>query len=117
SDAVRLQGILVYLDAEAGTGREVQHSVAHLALDRGDGRGEEALGGEAVGEMKTFGVSRLGEAQRDLRRRRDPYRPVEGAGDVGGEDVGDRQRRLGPAHLRELDPGVGAGSERGGLFG
>ena len=35
-----------------GPAREVEHAVAQLALDRGDGRGEEPLGGEPVGEAR-----------------------------------------------------------------
>ncbi len=45
-------------------------------------------------------------------RRRDPYRPVEGAGHVGGEDVGDREGCLRPADLGELDPRELAGPKR-----
>ena len=62
---MRLQRVLVDLDPEAGPGGRVEHPVAQLALDRGDRRGEEALGGEAVGEPGGRGPR---------RRRRAPVR-------------------------------------------
>ena len=51
-EPVGLERRLVDLDAEAGPGRRVEHPVAELALDRGDRRGEEALGREPVGEVE-----------------------------------------------------------------
>ena len=48
---MRLERRLVDLDAEAEAGRGVEEAVAQLALDRGDRRGEKALGGEAVGAL------------------------------------------------------------------
>ena len=50
-EPVGLQRRLVDLDAEARAGGRVEHVAAQLALGRGDRRGEEALGGEAVGEV------------------------------------------------------------------
>jgi hypothetical protein len=46
---VGVEGLLVDDDAEPGTGRGVEQVAAQLALDRCDRRGEEALGGKAVG--------------------------------------------------------------------
>src|SRR4029077_20389988 len=51
-EAVCLERVLVDLDAEPGPGGGVEHAVTQLALDRGDGRGEEPLGGEAMGETR-----------------------------------------------------------------
>ena len=56
--------------------------------------------------------ARLAQRLRHLRRGGDPDRPVEGAGDVGGQHLGDRDRLLRPADLGELDPGQVAGAER-----
>ena len=48
---VGLERLLVDLDARGRARRgQVEHPAAQLALGRGDRRGEEALGGEAVGE-------------------------------------------------------------------
>ena len=54
-EAVGLERVLVDLDPEAGTRGRVEHAVAELALDRGDRRGEEALGGEAVARSPLAG--------------------------------------------------------------
>ena len=83
------QRSLVDLDAEAGPARRVQHAVAELALDRGDRRGEEALGGEPVGEAGFARPVLAASVCGDLGRGGDPDRAVEGAGEVGGEDLGD----------------------------
>ena len=53
----------------------------------------------------------------DLRRGRDPDRPVEGAGDVGRDHLGDLDRRLRAADLRELDPGQRPCAHRDGALG
>ena len=52
----------------------------------------------------------VAQGLRDLGRRGDPDRAVERAREVGGEDLGDLDRRLGPADLGELHPGQLAGA-------
>ena len=52
-----------------------------------------------------WGIPRSQPVSATWRRGRDPDRPVEGAGDVGRDHLGDLDRRLGAADLRELDPG------------
>ena len=49
-EPVCLERGLVDLDAEPRPGRWVEHPAVELAADRGDGRGEQALGREPVGE-------------------------------------------------------------------
>ena len=58
------------------------------------------------------GRRRLAQRLGDLRRRGDPDRAVERAGEVGGKDLGDLDRRLRPADLGELHPGQLAGADR-----
>ena len=101
----RVERLLVDLDPEArarragGASRRAARTRPTAIVD-----GEEALGGEAVGEAGVVGAGRLAQRLGDLGRRGDPDRAVEGAGEIGGEDLGDLDRRLGPADLRELHP-------------
>jgi hypothetical protein len=76
---VRLQRCLVDLDAEAGPGGRMQHVAAQLALDRGDGRGEEPLGGQAVGQIEAVLRGTLASVAATCAATANPDRPVEGA--------------------------------------
>src|SRR5262245_25508033 len=99
---VRLQRVLVDLNTEARTWRTVEQAVAQLALDRGDRRGEEALGGEAVGALAARRPGGRCERGRRASTRRDPDRSVERAREVSGQPRPDRLGgRLAP-DLREL---------------
>ena len=62
-------------------------------------------------------AAEVAERLGDLERRGDPDRAVEGAGHVGGQDLGDLQRLLGAADLGELDPGHREGAGVGDPLG
>src|SRR4051794_37144093 len=90
-EAVRLQRLLVNLDAEPRPLRQVQHSLAQLALDRGDRRREKALRSEAVGKAMNAG-RRLIQRLSNLSRRGNPDRAIERTGDIGGQNLGNLDR-------------------------
>ena len=93
-----VERLLVDLDAEArARGGDAACRRASTHSTDGDGRGEETLGGEAVGEVEALRAVGVLQGLGDLRRGGDPDRPVERAGDVGGQDVGDLD---GPARAR-----------------
>ena len=114
-EPVGLERRLVDLDPEAGARGRVEHAASQLALDRGDGRGEEPLGGEAVGEA---GRRHLAQRLRDLRGRGDPDRAVEGAGDDRtGRTSAISIAASGPPTLESLMPASRAGADPGGALG
>src|SRR4249919_2818270 len=66
--------------------------------------------------MRPVPTARGVERLRDLRRRGDPHRTVEGAGEVGRHYLGDLDRGLRAADLGELDAGDVAGPFPDRLF-
>src|SRR5213592_2639366 len=114
-DPVRLQGRIVDLDSQAGAVRRVQHPIAQLALDRGDRRGEEPLGGEPVRQQGSAMAACI-QGLRDLGACSDPDRAVECAGNEGRQHLCDLDRSLWTTNLGELEPRYGAGAEISGSF-
>src|SRR5439155_24027415 len=115
SNAAPLQRALVDLDAQPRSAGQVQEIAAKLALRRGDRVGEQELGGEPMGQPGGCALARqdLGA----VSGRRDPDRPVEGAGEVDRQPRGDLQCGPKAADLGELDRGELAGAELDGAPG
>src|SRR6185312_4454978 len=78
SEAVALQRILVDDDPEPRSFGLVQQVALESALGGGDGRGEQTLRGEAMGEAFLGEAGRV-EPLRQAARDRDPHRAVERA--------------------------------------